>query len=388
MYPGEYGAYPQQYAPYGQPPGAYGQPPGPYGQPVAPYGQMPPPPQPAAPYGQPPGPYGQPPGPYGQPPGPYGQPVAPYGQPPGPYGQPVAPYGQMPPPPQPYGQPAGYSPQSHSQPPAAFPPPCSGKKRALLIGINYRDSMNPLRGCNNDARNLQRFLAEHYAFREVVLLIDEAQDMAYLPTRANMINAMRWLVSGAAAGDSLLLHFSGHGSQRRDTDGDEEDGMDETILPMDYQRNGPIVDDELFELVVRPLTAGCRLTAVFDCCHSGSALDLPYMYDANGSLIDQPKPPRRNPRTGKMSAPAKTAAGDVIMLSGCRDDQTSADALLAGKHMGAMSYALEQTLTRTKQLSFLELLRGCQRVMREKNFSQVPQLSSCRAMDMAYPFIM
>ncbi len=63
-----------------------------------------------------------------------------------------------------------------------------------------------------------------------------------------MLSAMQWLVAGAQAGDSLLLHFSGHGSQKRDTDGDEEDGMDETICPMDYERAGVIVDDELFEV--------------------------------------------------------------------------------------------------------------------------------------------
>lgn len=179
-------------------------------------------------------------------------------------------------------------------------------------------------------------------------------------------------------GDSLLLHFSGHGSQRRDTDGDEEDGMDETICPMDYQRAGVIVDDDLFKLLVAPLPTGCRLTAIFDCCHSGSALDLPYMYNADGRLIDKPKPGQR----------AKTSPADVIMFSGCRDDQTSADALMADKHAGAMSFALIETLTAQHKQSFLDLLHGCQKVMRERRFTQVPQLSSCREMDMRYPFLM
>jgi hypothetical protein len=30
-------------------------------------------------------------------------------------------------------------------------------------------------------------------------------------------------------------------------------------------------------IMVKPLPAGCRLTAIFDSCHSGSALDLPYI---------------------------------------------------------------------------------------------------------------
>ena len=48
----------------------------------------------------------------------------------------------------------------------------------------------------------------------------------------------RWLVSGARPGDSLFFSFSGHGGQVRDVDGDEADGLDETILPEDYKIAG------------------------------------------------------------------------------------------------------------------------------------------------------
>ena len=34
----------------------------------------------------------------------------------------------------------------------------------------------------------------------------------------------------------------------------------------------------MHDILVKPLPAGCRLTALFDCCHSGSVLDLPYEY--------------------------------------------------------------------------------------------------------------
>jgi hypothetical protein len=60
--------------------------------------------------------------------------------------------------------------------------------------------------------------------------------------------------------------------------GDEADGYDETICPVDYQQAGMISDDELHAILCRNLPAGCRLTAIFDCCHSGSALDLPFTY--------------------------------------------------------------------------------------------------------------
>lgn len=105
------------------------------------------------------------------------------------------------------------------------------------------------------------------------------------PTRQNMIRWLKWLVQGAMPGDSLFLHFSGHGGQEEDLSGDEEDGFDETICPSDYAKNGDIKDDELFELLVRPLPVGARLTAIFDCCHSGSVLDLAHMYNAEGEEV-------------------------------------------------------------------------------------------------------
>ncbi len=61
--------------------------------------------------------------------------------------------------------------------------------------------------------------------------------------------------------------------------------MDETLCPCDYEEKGHIVDDELFELLVRPLPVGCRLTVLLDCCHSGSALDLAHIYNADGDEV-------------------------------------------------------------------------------------------------------
>jgi hypothetical protein len=156
-----------------------------------------------------------------------------------------------------------------------------------LVGINYPNSLAPLRGCINDVKEIRNFVCRQYGFSEqaMVVLTDDARTREGQATRANIIEALRWLVSDARSGDSLLFHFSGHGSQKRDTDGDEDDGMDETICPQDYERAGMIADDELFGLIVAPLPAGCRVTAIFDCCHSGSALDLPFMYDWHGRSI-------------------------------------------------------------------------------------------------------
>ena len=71
---------------------------------------------------------------------------------------------------------------------------------------------------------------------------------------------MQWLVQGARPNDSLWFHYSGHGGQTKDKDGDEGDGYDETIYPMDHETAGHLVDDDMHEIMVRPLPIGCRLT--------------------------------------------------------------------------------------------------------------------------------
>lgn len=174
---------------------------------------------------------------------------------------------------------------------------CTGKRKALLIGINYAGTSAALAGCINDANNVKRFLqlTYHYRDEDIVLLTDDARNPAQIPTRQNILRAMGWLVAGAQPNDSLFFHYSGHGGQTQDLDGDEDDGNDETIYPCDFKQTQPghIVDDEMHDIMVRPLPAGCRLTAIFDSCHSGSALDLPYIYSTGSSRASRCDSDRR-----------------------------------------------------------------------------------------------
>ena len=137
-----------------------------------------------------------------------------------------------------YQQPGYQQPGYHQQPPPAQGVgPCQGRKKAVLIGINYPGSLAPLRGCINDVTSLRRFICKEWGFRDspdcMRVLTDDARDHRQLPTRQNMLDAFHWLVADARPGDSLFLHYSGHGGQKRDLDGDEDDGMDETLCPCD-----------------------------------------------------------------------------------------------------------------------------------------------------------
>jgi len=143
-----------------------------------------------------------------------------------------------------------------------------------------------LRGCINDVNNIKKFIIENYGFKEsdMKILTDDQLDPELIPTRENIIKAIKWLVHDPQMNDSYFFHYSGHGGQVKDEAGDEEDGFDETIMPVDFTTKGQIVDDELHSLMVAQLPAGVRLTVIFDCCHSGSVLDLPYIYSTRGVL--------------------------------------------------------------------------------------------------------
>jgi hypothetical protein len=88
---------------------------------------------------------------------------------------------------------------------------CTGRRKALLIGINYFGQKGELRGCINDVRNVSTFLNERYNYKweDMVILTDDQRDPRKVPTKANMIKAMQWLVKDAQPNDSLFLHYSG-----------------------------------------------------------------------------------------------------------------------------------------------------------------------------------
>lgn len=97
--------------------------------------------------------------------------------------------------------------------PGAFVHP-SGTRKALLVGCNYRGTDAELRGCINDVHAMRDLLAsEGFPHGNMTILTDDNHSM--LPTRANILRGMQWLVAGAEQGDVFFFHFSGHGSQQR-----------------------------------------------------------------------------------------------------------------------------------------------------------------------------
>eukprot|EP00537_Pseudo-nitzschia_pungens_P008091 CAMPEP_0172356604 /NCGR_PEP_ID=MMETSP1060-20121228/985_1 /TAXON_ID=37318 /ORGANISM="Pseudo-nitzschia pungens, Strain cf. cingulata" /LENGTH=299 /DNA_ID=CAMNT_0013076813 /DNA_START=78 /DNA_END=977 /DNA_ORIENTATION=+ len=156
------------------------------------------------------------------------------------------------------------------------PSVAQGRRRAVLIGINYVGQQGELSGCHNDVKNIRSYLINEEGFKEkdMIVLMDDGYNND--PTRNNIIDALNRIVSYSEAGDTVFVHYSGHGGRARDNSGDEDDGYDETLIPVDFQSAGQIVDDDLYENLVLKMKEGVTVVVLMDCCHSGTALDLPY----------------------------------------------------------------------------------------------------------------
>ena len=276
-----------------------------------------------------------------------------------------------------------------------------------------------------------------------VILSDRPEvypDSPYYPTGHNLLAAMDWLVS--EPGCTLFMHYSGHGGQIADVDGNRGvGGMDNTVVPVDFEQRGQISSTILHEHLVTRMAPDCTLFIIMDCCHSGSAVELPYVFrsdsDGNISLMDNIKAGARLlgeandlinggfsyrkvgeaqellagassffkglRHMGEQEEEEGLSGGEfegqygsekkmVTMFSGCKDDQTSADARIRGEATGAMTWAFLETMKRDQNPTYaavslyisawwvlaneMQTLQMTRQMLDQSNYSQVPQLSS------------
>ncbi|KAG7442470.1 peptidase C14 [Guyanagaster necrorhizus] len=163
----------------------------------------------------------------------------------------------------------------------------SPTRRALLIGIEYgHGPINArLSGTHSDVENTMELLMTKYHFqrKDITILVDEPgteDDMK--PTRINMVRELQALVQDPSPGGGYFILYAGHCVQL-DAQGDSVE-KDEYLVPMDAVHEGPSAyihdnlmrGDDLKRILVDPIATvpKARLTAVFDCCHSGTVLDL------------------------------------------------------------------------------------------------------------------
>ncbi|XP_065871676.1 metacaspase-1-like isoform X2 [Euphorbia lathyris] len=246
-------------------------------------------------------------------------------------------------------------------------PSAHGRKRAVLCGVSYKGTSYKIKGSINDVNCMRFFLVEKLGFpMDCILMLTDEISPLKIPTKENMRTAMRWLVEGCEAGDSLVFHFSGHGSKVPDNDTDKMDGYDEALCPLDYETQGMIIDDEINQTIVRPLPKGATLHAIVDACYSGSILHLPFPCKMN--------------REGYYTWDEKicpsdiykgTSGGLALCFSACNDDQISLDtnALAGNAATGALTYSLIQAVENEPGLTYGRLLNAMRLAIRSAKTS-------------------
>ncbi|KAK0243771.1 peptidase C14, caspase domain-containing protein [Armillaria nabsnona] len=316
-------------------------------------------------------------------------------------------------------------------------------RKALLIGISYTleeyrlKPEDQVEDAITDVGQMYDTLIGplHFKNEDITVLTDGSGTPRHLwPTKANIERAISAFVGGTSSGDICFLFYAGHGHQIYNPSSQEKDKHDEHIVPCDaVDPNGDfiegkmIIDDLLKNILVMPLAAqDARLTAVFDCCHSGTILDLSHYRcnditawkrtvfsktSANLSMIvpctlNSFAPgvasnwdPRLKDCEGFCLLPKRRGSGYVVCISACLDEELA----WGGKKGGSLTRALISELRRDLHptLKDLNMLIGARvkvysnvienrKKKKQENPSKVaqhPQFSSLWPLDMNQRFL-
>jgi hypothetical protein len=247
-------------------------------------------------------------------------------------------------------------------------------KKALCVGVNDYPfgEDNDLRGCVNDANDWAGLLKNHFGFTDVKQLLNSDA------TKAKIITGIKDLLNGAKAGDILVFTNASHGTYLADTDGDE-DKYDEAICPYDTDSN-LLVDDDLRDLF-KNIPKGVQLSVISDSCHSGSVTRVMVNeYRRNRQLNPsvfggkELSPDQLRAARGKKEQHPESAMKEIL-LSGCKSNQTSADAYINNDYHGAMSYHAIKAITDANyNLTYADLHKRLVSLLEDENYDQVPQL--------------
>lgn len=260
-------------------------------------------------------------------------------------------------------------------------------KRALLVGINkYKIPESDLHGCINDITNIRDILLKYFSFdvKEIRMLVDERA------TKKNIIKRLEWLTNKTKEGDCLLFHYSGHGSQIVDRDGDElKDKLDEILCPYDMDWDGNFITDDDLSSIFKNIPKGVNLEIILDSCHSGTGTremmaikGLPIEFSFKPRFLQPPIDIACRADDDIEVRKLLKGANPInhVLFSGCRDNQTSADAYINGNYNGAFTYYLCKHLRDVQgNISRQELIRRIRASLKFNGFSQIPQLECEKA---------
>lgn len=267
----------------------------------------------------------------------------------------------------------------------------SVNKYALLIGINkYLEPGNDLSGCVNDTEDIWELLIKKYNFKaDNIRVLNDSR-----ATKNNILDRLEWLISSLKSGDIAFLQYSGHGSYVRDRNNDElDDSRDEIFCPYNFDWDDPLTDDILAEYFKR-IPDGAFLFFISDSCHSGTinrgsfSNPHPKEGDFKNRFIMPPfdidaRCRGRELKTASIGRRISSKAKDNVsyvdqkhlLISGCRDNQTSADAYIGSRWNGALTRTLIDIIDDDENMSLLDIHKELIKRLKDSEYTQVPQLN-------------
>lgn len=242
------------------------------------------------------------------------------------------------------------------------------RTKAVMFGINYINTPDArLQGCINDVTEMAMVCKTLMGIQNVTLYTDDKTPAD--TTKAGIIQRLTELATASVAEklDLVWVHYSGHGSYMRDTNGDERDGRDECLVPSDFMTAGFLMDDVL-SMVFAKFNPKTRVICVFDSCHSATVTDVKYSW--------------LNPQRATVENLRCTIQCPMLTLSGCMDNQTSADAFnvlgdrrFVGALTGCLVLLLRKNIALYKKNVF-KLVEDLRIMLKQRGFTQIPWLCS------------
>jgi hypothetical protein len=263
-------------------------------------------------------------------------------------------------------------------------------RKAVLVGINYPNTKHELKGCINDVVAMKSLLINNFDFKldDINLITNEQA------TTSNIKFHLQKMVSTSEPGDLIFFHFSGHGTQMYSVNKtDERDGLDECICPIDVDWSTNIIRDNDLKYIFDQVPMDVHFLVILDCCNSGDGLDQencykPHVVKPRGfetpvdtkSVSRYVSPPDNMviERVSQNITSIRTMATNDrgVLISGCKSDQTSADAYIDGKYKGACTHHLIDILKDYNfYISYSKLVDELSQRLNDSGFTQDPQLN-------------
>ncbi|MEM7368444.1 MAG: caspase family protein [Bacteroidota bacterium] len=277
---------------------------------------------------------------------------------------------------------------------------------ALLVGIDkYLPPVPALDGCVNDMRAIRDYLEKRTEDSNTPLhLVVLENDQA---TRLNIVNKFETHLTQAKEGDIAFFYFSGHGSQERaheifwEIEG--EDKKNETIVCYDSRlKDGmDLADKEIATLLDLVAKNNPQIIVVQDCCNSGSGTrgesksrsvrDVPPKTRSLDSYIL----PRQSDGTKERAIFLPSESENVVVpnprhiaMSAAQSFELAKETWLGGSPRGVFTYSFIEVLENAVgPLSYSDLMRRVQGLVKQRTFDQSPQIYATEYGDMDLVFL-